>query len=104
MEPALNLKTRTVKLGYAQRAAAHYASQTDVDEAFTCGTAAVQAAVQGQSGYMVKLVRESDEPYRWTTGHSRWMTSPIWSISSRAIGSPKTAGCRMRSLKPMLGR
>ena len=52
----------------AQRAAAHYASQTDVDEAFTCGTAAVQAAVQGQSGYMVKLVRESDEPYRWTTG------------------------------------
>ena len=68
VEPALNLKTRTVKLGYAQRAAAHYASQTDVDEAFTCGTAAVQAAVQGQSGYMVKLVRESDEPYRWTTG------------------------------------
>ena len=39
-----------------------------MDEAFTCGTAAVQAAVQGQSGYMVKLVRESDEPYRWTTG------------------------------------
>jgi 6-phosphofructokinase 1 len=28
----------------------------------------VQTAVQGQSGYMVKLVRESDEPYRWTTG------------------------------------
>jgi len=68
VEPALSLKTRTVKLGYAQRAAAHYASQTDVDEAFACGTAAVQAAVQGQSGYMVKLVRESDEPYRWTTG------------------------------------
>src|SRR5882724_43851 len=29
----LDTKTRTVKLGYAQRAAAHYASQTDVDGA-----------------------------------------------------------------------
>jgi 6-phosphofructokinase len=68
VEPALNLKTRTVKLGYAQRAAAHYASQTDVDEAFACGEAAVRAAIEGQSGFMVKLVRESDEPYKWTTG------------------------------------
>ena len=68
VEPALNLKTRTVKLGYAQRAAAHYASETDVEEAFACGEAAVKAAVDGQSGFMVKLVRESDEPYRWTTG------------------------------------
>ena len=68
VEPALNLKTRTVKLGYAQRAAAHYASQTDVDEAFACGEAAVRAAIEGQSGFMVKLVRESDKPYNWTTG------------------------------------
>ena len=68
VEPALNLKTRTVKLGYAQRAAAHYASQTDVDEAFACGEAAVRAAIEGQSGFMVKLVRESDEPYKWSTG------------------------------------
>ena len=68
VEPALNLKTRTVKLGYAQRAAAHYASETDVEEAFACGEAAVKAAVDGQSGFMVKLVRESDEPYKWTTG------------------------------------
>ena len=68
VEPALNLKTRTVKLGYAQRAAAHYASQTDVNEAFACGEAAVRAAIEGQSGFMVKLVRESDKPYKWTTG------------------------------------
>ena len=68
VEPALNLKTRTVKLGYAQRAAAHYASQTDVDEAFACGEAAVRAAIEGQSGFMVKLVRETDEPYKWSTG------------------------------------
>ncbi len=64
----LGLKTRTVKLGYAQRAAAHAASETDVEEAAACGEAAVRAAIHGESGYMVKLVRKSDDPYEWTTG------------------------------------
>jgi len=63
----LNLKTRTVKLGYAQRAAAHYASLTDVTEAVACGEAAVRAAVDGKSGLMVKLVRTSQTPYCCTT-------------------------------------
>ena len=62
----LNLKTRTVKLGYAQRAAAHFASQTDSDEAFACGSAAVRAAVEGKSGFMPKIVRLSTQPYKWT--------------------------------------
>ncbi|MCW5559126.1 MAG: 6-phosphofructokinase [Verrucomicrobiae bacterium] len=62
----LNLKTRTVKLGYAQRAAAHFASQTDADEAFACGTAAVRAAVEGKSGFMPKIVRLNSQPYQWT--------------------------------------
>jgi 6-phosphofructokinase 1 len=64
----LNLKTRTVKLGYAQRAAAHYASLTDATEAAACGEAAVRAAVAGKSGFMVKLVRQQSIPYKWTTG------------------------------------
>jgi 6-phosphofructokinase 1 len=64
----LNLKTRTVKLGYAQRAAAHFASETDVDEAAACGEAAVRAAIEGKSGYMVKIVRLQDSPYLSTTG------------------------------------
>jgi 6-phosphofructokinase 1 len=53
----LNLKTRTVKLGYAQRCAAHYASAVDSETAFKCGEAAVRAAVDGKSGFMVKIVR-----------------------------------------------
>lgn len=64
----LKLRTRTVKLGYAQRAAAHCASEVDVLEAASCGVAAVQAAVEGKSGFMVKLVRMQNSPYRWTTG------------------------------------
>jgi len=63
----LNFKTRTVKLGYAQRAAAHTASELDVEEAAACGTAAVRAAMDGKSGYMVKLVRIQNQPYKWTT-------------------------------------
>lgn len=68
VQAKLNLKTRTVRLGYAQRAAAHFASETDVDEAIACGEAAVRAAIEGQSGFMVKIVRTGNNPYQWTTG------------------------------------
>jgi len=66
----LNTKTRTVLLGYAQRAAEHFASLTDSNNSFACGEAAVRAAVSGQSGYMVKIVREvqSNGSKKWSTG------------------------------------
>lgn len=65
----LNTKTRTIKLGYAQRCAAHYASLVDMQEAVACGEAAVRAALEGKSGFMVKIVRTSapGAPYRWKT-------------------------------------
>jgi ATP-dependent phosphofructokinase / diphosphate-dependent phosphofructokinase len=63
----LELKSRSVKLGYAQRAASHFASATDVAEAAACGEAAVRAAIQGQSGFMVKLVRRDGSAYSCTT-------------------------------------
>jgi len=67
VQEKLSAKTRTVKLGYAQRAAAHLASGRDIDEAFMCGEAAVRAAVDGRSGFMVKLVRSSNDPYHCAT-------------------------------------
>jgi ATP-dependent phosphofructokinase / diphosphate-dependent phosphofructokinase len=65
----LNTKTRTVTLGYAQRAAEHCASLTDSNNAFAVGVAAVRAAVDGQSGFMVKIVRQalSDTSVKWAT-------------------------------------
>ncbi len=63
----LQVKGRSVKLGYAQRAASHFASAVDAQEAAACGEAAVRAAVEGKSGYMVKLIRMQSEPYKWTT-------------------------------------
>lgn len=65
----LNTKTRTVLLGYAQRAAEHFASLTDSNNAFAVGQAAVKAAVEGQSGFMVKIVRNlgPDGAITWGT-------------------------------------
>jgi 6-phosphofructokinase 1 len=65
----LDLKSRTVKLGYAQRAASHFASATDANNAYACGVAAVKAAVAGQSGFMVKIVRneQPDGSIKWST-------------------------------------
>jgi 6-phosphofructokinase len=66
----LETKTRTVLLGYAQRAAEHCASLTDSNNAFACGEAAVRAAVGGESGQMVKIVRgaQSNGSVKWSTG------------------------------------
>jgi ATP-dependent phosphofructokinase / diphosphate-dependent phosphofructokinase len=66
----LDLKSRTVKLGYAQRAASHFASATDANNACACGVAAVKAAIEGQSGFMVKIVRneQGDGSIKWSTG------------------------------------
>ena len=73
----LQLKSRSVKLGYAQRAAGHFASQTDATEAAACGAAAVRAALDGKSGYMVKIVRIQSAPYKWTTE-----TQPLGDIAN----------------------
>lgn len=48
--------------------AADRAVPQDIDEACRCGQAAVQLARQGKTGLMVTLVRESNQPYRCTTG------------------------------------
>lgn len=50
---------------YLQRAARHIASQTDVEQAYALGKAAVELAVSGQNAVMPIIVRESNHPYRW---------------------------------------
>ena len=51
----------------AQRAAIHCASQTDNDEAYLAGQAAVQAAVAGETDKMVTLVRGEGDSYTCET-------------------------------------
>ena len=58
----LNTKVRAIELSLLQRCGSHVASRTDVDEAFTAGKAAVEAAVAGETGKMVvfQCTREED--------------------------------------------
>lgn len=61
------VKARSCKIGHTQRAAAHCSSATDSEEAFKCGQAAVQAAVAGESGKMVAIVRGDGDKYKSET-------------------------------------
>lgn len=55
---------------YLQRAARHIASQTDLDQAYALGKAAVEIALAGRNGVMPVVVRVSDEPYAWEVGEA----------------------------------
>ncbi len=67
VEQNLAVKARSSKLGIGQRAAAQCSSQADNDEAFMAGTAAVKAAVAGETDKMVILVRAEGENYECET-------------------------------------
>jgi len=55
--------------GTFQRVGAHVASMTDINEAYMCGCDAVRAALDGVTGKMVTLVRESaGGKYNCSTG------------------------------------
>lgn len=50
---------------YLQRSARHIASETDVEQAYAVGRAAVEFAVAGKNAVMSAIRRLSDSPYRW---------------------------------------
>jgi 6-phosphofructokinase 1 len=85
VERELRVKARFNKPGTNQRNAIHFASQMDSEEAYGCGVAAVRQAVAGDSGYMVTLVRESDRPYRCSTGRT-----PLDTIANRVKPLPRS--------------
>ncbi|MHB1314960.1 MAG: 6-phosphofructokinase [Christensenellales bacterium] len=57
----LNTKVRGIEFSLLQRCAAHCASQTDVDESFAAGKAAVEYAVSGVTDKMVGFERSYDK-------------------------------------------
>ena len=60
----LGIKARPITLSTLQRAAAHLASKTDLDEAFNCGKKGAELAFNGELGKMVYMERVSDKPYK----------------------------------------
>lgn len=53
---------------YLQRSARHIASQTDLEQAYAVGKAAVEMALAGENAVMPTIVRVSDHPYQWKIG------------------------------------
>jgi 6-phosphofructokinase 1 len=56
-------KVRVLELSTIQRCSMHCASQTDIDEAFEVGKAAIIYSVDGISGNMIGIKRLSNSPY-----------------------------------------
>ncbi|MEQ1439499.1 6-phosphofructokinase [Fontimonas sp. SYSU GA230001] len=91
---------------YLMRAARHVASKTDVEHSYAVGQAAVELALAGRTGVMVTIERQSDAPYRWTTG-----TAPLEQVANVEKKMPRdyisadgfhiTAACR-RYLAPLI--
>ena len=54
-------KVRGIELSLLQRSAAHIASAVDIDEAYSVGKYAVEAAINGATGKMVALEREDNQ-------------------------------------------
>jgi 6-phosphofructokinase 1 len=91
---------------YLQRSARHIASQTDVEQAYAVGAAAVEFALQGKNAIMPIIVREEGEPYRYHIGEA-----PLEKVANTEVAMPRhyineegfhiTPACR-RYLLPLI--
>ena len=61
----LGYKCHWAVTDYLQRCARHIASDTDVQQAYAVGRAAVEFAIAGKNAVMPAIRRLSDSPYRW---------------------------------------
>ena len=68
IETRVGVKARTNRAGTTQRNAMHFASKTDVEEAYRVGRAAVEAALGGANAMMITLERHAGASYRCGTG------------------------------------
>ena len=59
----LGVKVRSIEVNVLQRAAAHMASLTDIEESVALGKKAVELASNGVTSVMTIVVRESNAPY-----------------------------------------
>ena len=64
----LGFKYHWAVADYLQRAARHVASQVDVDQAIAVGAKAADLAMTGSNALMPIIIRESNNPYKWSIG------------------------------------
>ena len=66
---ALGYKFHWAVADYLQRSARHLASNSDVEQAYALGQAAVEMALEGKNSVMPAIVRISNNPYKWEIGY-----------------------------------
>ncbi|TXS96434.1 6-phosphofructokinase [Parahaliea maris] len=70
---------------YLQRSARHIASQTDLDQAYALGKAAVEFAVAGKNAVMPAIVRGKGKRYSWSIGEA-----PLAEVANREKMMPRS--------------
>src|SRR5579862_4509376 len=69
---------------YLQRSARHIASQTDVDQAYAVGRAAVLMALAGKNALMPIIVRDKNKTYSWSIGEA-----PLEKVANVEVKMPR---------------
>lgn len=80
----LGFKCHYAIADYLQRSARHIASKVDVEQAYAVGRAAVELALAGHNSVMATIERQSEQPFRWTTGQA-----PLSRIANREKKLPR---------------
>ncbi|MBL4761586.1 MAG: 6-phosphofructokinase [Gammaproteobacteria bacterium] len=68
IKDALGYKYHWAVADYLQRSARHLASESDVEQAYALGEAAVNMALEGKNSVMPAIIRTSNNPYTWEIG------------------------------------
>ena len=69
IKKALGYKFHWAVADYLQRSARHLASNSDVEQAYALGKAAVEMALDGKNSIMPAIIRVSNNPYKWKIGY-----------------------------------
>ncbi|MDC3360212.1 6-phosphofructokinase [Candidatus Thioglobus sp.] len=69
VKKALGYKFHWAVADYLQRSARHLASNSDVEQAYALGKAAVEMALDGKNSIMPSIIRLSNNPYKWKIGY-----------------------------------
>ena len=64
LSAGITTRVKALELGILQRCAMHCASDTDLNEAYSVGEMALRYAYEGETGKMVTIKRESNNPYK----------------------------------------
>lgn len=84
LKSRLGLKCHYAVADYLMRSARHIASAVDIEQAYAVGKLAVEKSLEGVSGVMISIERQSDDPYRWTTG-----TVPLSKVANQERTVPR---------------